>query len=387
MMLVSLISYIDRNTLSLLAPTILKETGLSNEQYGFIISTFSIAYMLGNPFWGRVLDRVGLRIGMTVSVSFWTLASVSHAFAGGFWSFAVARAALGFGEGATFPGGLRTTVQTLAPSQRSRGIAISYSGGALGAMLTPIIVTPIALWWGWRAAFWFTGAVGAGWLAFWYFISRRQDVQRRPDEPIDETPKAPLQWTDSRVWSFLASYALGGMPLGFVLYVGALYLNQALGASQATIGKVLWIPPLGWEVGYFLWGWLSDRMLAGPRPRMETYRRLLTANLALMLPLALVPWIGSFWGVLAVMFLAMVAAAGFVIVSMSYVTHVYSSSNSGLIAGLGAGSWSATVAIVMPVVGRLFDQRRYDAAFLLAALFPVAGYAVWRWINRTGKPD
>src|SRR5436853_1534259 len=87
MLLVSLISYIDRNTLALLAPTILKETGLSVEQYGFIISGFSIAYMAGNPVWGRILDRLGLRFGMLASVSAWTAASVSHAFASGFWSF------------------------------------------------------------------------------------------------------------------------------------------------------------------------------------------------------------------------------------------------------------------------------------------------------------
>ena len=82
MLAVSLISYIDRNTLALLAPTILRETGLSGEQYGFIISAFSIAYMLANPIWGKILDRAGLRLGMTVAVSCWTVASVAHAFAG-----------------------------------------------------------------------------------------------------------------------------------------------------------------------------------------------------------------------------------------------------------------------------------------------------------------
>src|SRR5437016_398226 len=118
MMLVSMISYIDRNTLALLAPTILRDTHLSAEQYGFIISAFSVAYMLGNPIWGRILDRVGLRVGMTAAVSLWTLASVSHAFATGFQIFAAARGALGFGEGATFPGGLRTVMQTLPPVHR-----------------------------------------------------------------------------------------------------------------------------------------------------------------------------------------------------------------------------------------------------------------------------
>jgi ACS family hexuronate transporter-like MFS transporter len=210
MLLVSLISYIDRNTLALLAPTILKETGLSGEQYGFIISAFSIAYMVGNPLWGILLDRFGLRRGMTVAVSFWTLASVAHAFAGGLFSFAGARALLGFGEGATFPGGMRTAIQTLPPSSQSRGIAVAYSGGSLGAIVTPLIVTPIALWFGWRGAFWFTGLVGLLWLVMWRFVSRGF-----PTGPALRASKATERprALDGRVWAFMSAYAFGGLPL------------------------------------------------------------------------------------------------------------------------------------------------------------------------------
>src|SRR2546425_853722 len=177
MMLVSLISYIDRNTLALLIPTIMRETHLSAEQYGFTVSAFSIAYMISNPLWGGLLDRLGLRIGMTLAVAFWTAASMSHALASGFWSFAIARTALGLGEGATFPGGLRAVVQTLRPTEQARGIAVAYSGGSLGAIVTPIIVTPIFLKWGWRPAFLLTGAIGLEWLAMWSVVSRRADVR------------------------------------------------------------------------------------------------------------------------------------------------------------------------------------------------------------------
>src|SRR5215471_3542866 len=87
MLLVSLISYVDRSTLAILAPAILRETRLTGEQYGFIISGFSIAYMLSNPLRGWILDRAGLRRGMFAAVAWWTVASVTHAFAVGFWSF------------------------------------------------------------------------------------------------------------------------------------------------------------------------------------------------------------------------------------------------------------------------------------------------------------
>src|SRR5689334_10987294 len=180
MLAVSLISYIDRNTLAILAPAILKETGLTTEQYGFIISAFSIAYMLSNPAWGWILDRAGLRRGMGAAVACWTAASMAHAFAGGVWSFAAARTALGFGEGATFPGGLRTVVQTLPPEKRGRGLAVAYSGGSLGSVVTPLIVTPVFLLWGWRGAFWFTGVIGVAWLGVWAVVSQRPDIRRKP---------------------------------------------------------------------------------------------------------------------------------------------------------------------------------------------------------------
>jgi len=381
MLAVSLISYIDRNTLALLAPTILREAGLSVEQYGYIISAFSIAYMIGNPVWGMGLDRFGLRRGMFASVSFWTLASAAHAFANGFWHFAIARAALGFGEGATFPAGLRAAVQSLPGHLQSRGIAISYSGGSLGAMITPILVTPIALAWGWRGAFLFTGFVGFAWLLLWAVVSRRPDMR---SHTAAHGPKPAIRYSDPRVWSFMAAYALGGFPLAFILYQSALYLSRALGESQAGIGKVLWIPPLGWEVGYFFWGWLTDRAVTRLDP-FRAYRYLMAAAMLLSLPLALVASITVYPLVLFELFFAMFVAAGFVIVPISYATRVFSAANAGLIAGLGAGAWGAFVALVMPFFGRLFDQRNYGLAFLLASLFPAIGYTIWSWVNRSPK--
>jgi len=383
MLLVSLISYIDRNALALLAPTILKETHLSAEQYGWVISAFSIAYMIGNPVWGRALDRMGLRFGMIAAVSLWTAASVSHAFAAGFLSFAVARALLGFGEGATFPGGLRTVTQTLEPHLYARGIAVAYSGGSLGAVVTPLILTPIAVWWGWRAGFWFTGFVGVSWLALWLVVSRRPDVRSAPQTRHAETQAGDApRFNDPRVWGFMLAYALCALPIGFVIYGTAIYLSQVWGKTQAEIGAVLWVPPVGWEIGYFFWGWLADRMCRASGKPLAALRRLMLAAMLLSLPLALTPWLPSFRLVLCELFLAMFVAGGFIILSMAYATHTFSKAHSGLIAGLGAGAWSAAVGLVMPVFGRLFDLHRFDAAFVLAALCPVLGFVAWLLLSK-----
>jgi ACS family hexuronate transporter-like MFS transporter len=382
MLLVSLISYIDRNTLALLAPTILRDNHLSAEQYGWIISAFSIAYMAGNPLWGRWLDRWGVRNGMLLAVAFWTLASTSHALVAGFLGFAAARAALGFGEGATFPGGLRTVVQTLPTRLRSRGVAIAYSGGSLGAVLTPLIVTPIFQAFGWRAAFLFTGLVGALWILWWLFISRRDDLRAIPTHPVSTGSAPSLRWTDSRLWSFMASYALGCLPLAFVLYQAPIYFTRALGKSQVEIGHVLWIPPLGWECGYFLWGWAIDRWRRGQADPLPVYRRLTLAAALLTLPLAIGSHIESFPLMLLLLFWAMFVAGGNVIVSISYATHVFTTANAGLIAGLGAGSWSAFVAISMPWFGRLADLGAWDTAFLAATAIPWLGFGFWLAVNR-----
>ena len=372
MLLVSVISYIDRNTLALLAPTILKETHLTNQQYGWVILAFSIAYTVGNPLWGWILDRVGVRAGMAASVSIWTLASVSHAFATGIGSFGVARAVLGFGEGATFPGGLRTVVQTLPAELRARGTALAYSGGSLGALITPLVVTPVAAAFGWRGAFWFTGAVGALWLAGWGLLSRNEKLRA----PEVEIARADMKWTDPGIWAFMSIYALGAFPLGFVIYQGALYLSQVLHLPQTTIGKVLWIPPLGWETGYFFWGWVTDRFTGSGASR-TALRKMYALLAVLLLPLAAVPQLRSLEATLAMLFFTMFICAGFLIGSVAQATHMYSGRYAGLVAGLTSGAWSALVGVAMPGIGKLFDGQRYEAAFVIAAVAPAVGFGVW----------
>jgi len=368
-MLVSFISYVDRNTLAILAPTILKDTHLTAQQYGFIISCFSVAYMIGNPVWGLLLDRWGVRRGMNVAVGIWSLAAAAHAWATGFLSFGIMRAVLGAGEGATFPGGLRTVTQTLPHEKRGRGLALAYSGGSLGALITPFIVTPIALHFGWHGAFFVTGSFGFLWLILWRYASVGVD-----QGAIATTSRTPIPWRHPALAAYIAAYALGAMPLGMMLYSTSIYLHARFGWDQAMLGKVLWIPPLGWELSYFVWGGLVDKL--GPR-----YRELLLASLILTLPLAWLHSLPSGAWVMAGLFVAMFAVSGFVVLSVSWAARVFPPEHTALMSGIGAGSWSAMVAITSPLLGRLFDHAQYQTAFRGSVVCSIVGYVLWRVLS------
>jgi ACS family hexuronate transporter-like MFS transporter len=191
----------------------------------------------------------------------------------------------------------------------------------------------------------------------------------------------PLVFTDPRVWSFMIVYAFGALPIAFVLYTSSIYLDLKLRVPQHTINKLLWIPPLGWEIGYFFWGWVTDRTCRRATNPIGVHRRLFTVLALASLPLALIPSLDQLSQVMALFFVAMFVTAGFVIVGIAYATAVYSPSQSGLIAGLCAGSFGAA-SLFMPLFGRLFDQQRFHAAFLFAALVPLVGFLVWCVINR-----
>jgi ACS family hexuronate transporter-like MFS transporter len=365
----SLLSCMDRQILAVLSPMILSELQLSAERYGQIISAFSFGYMLGNPIWGTVLDHMGLRRGMTLAVTVWSVACGAHAVLSGFLGLVAARAVLGFGGGATFPGGLRTAMGSLPPNKQSRGIAVAYGGGSPGAIVTPLLVTPIALAYGWRAAFIVTGVAGFLWVWLWRTaVDFSVVASNRPTRRL-MLPKI----FERRFWSLVTSYSFGALPLGLILYLAPLHLSRALGFTQAELGRVLWIPPFGWEVGYFFWGWFVYRCAArNDRPSWLFF------TLALLgLPLVGVPSFRNSTVVLGIMFWAMFVAAGFIVVSLRTSALAYHEEQVGVVASIGAGSWSAAVAMLLPTLGHMFDQKHYANAFLFVGIVPVLGAISW----------
>lgn len=369
MMLGTVLAYLDRQILALLSPMILKETHLTAQAYTETISAFSYAYMIATLVWGPVLDRVGLRLGMLLSLSIWMVASASHALVSTFVGFAVARAVLGLGEGAMFPGGFRTAMDSLPTDKQARGIALAYSGSSIGSIMAPFIFIPIALAVGWRPAFLVTPALALLWLIVWRTTVNPAKFHHKPEPGKLKFPN-PIE---RRFWSLVASYALGAFPVGAISYLSALYLSRSFGLTQKELGYVLWIPPAGLEAGYFFWGWVSDRFAPShPRPRW-----LILLMAVLCLPLATVTWYHSAPIAIALLAFTLFASGGLVVVTLRTGALAYPPNQKSMAAGIASSSFSAGVAILLPVCGKFFDAHQYGKAFTLVAVLPFLGALIW----------
>ena len=133
------ISYIDRQTLSVLAPAITRDLHISETRYGMLAAAFSLAYLVGAPFAGRWIDRVGVRRGLLVAVVVWTVASALHALAGGFMALVVFRVLLGLAESPSFPGASQAVHRALPAAERPRGVGVLFTGSSVGSMIAPLV--------------------------------------------------------------------------------------------------------------------------------------------------------------------------------------------------------------------------------------------------------
>ena len=235
MALCSWLSFVDRQVLNILAPTIIKDTGLTNQDFTAATSFFFLTYTLGNPVWGSVIDYIGLRKGMLLAVAVWTGASMSHSWMASFAGFALARAVLGLGEGGTFPGGLRTAVETLpADHARARHRAVvqrrhhrrgddAAAAGAARHQLRLAQRVPRHR----RARRHLDGHLGGR------LRGRRSSRPRRRSRHKATWPN----FRERRVWALIFSYALPAISPGPVLTILALYLDRRLGLTQAEVNS------------------------------------------------------------------------------------------------------------------------------------------------------
>jgi MFS family permease len=383
---------VDRSVLAILSPTILGALHLSATQYGYAILVFSLCYMLANPVWGFWMDRAGLWATTLVAVFVWSLASGSHGLMTGFVGMCLARGVLGFGEGATFPAGLKTVTESLPAEKRSFGLGVAYSGSSLGAALTPLLITPIAIRWGWRAAFAVTAVLGLAWMLLWFFLRVSGWFVESVEVTEAQQEVAVLVLPETSRWSrnlFAAAcaYGLGAAPLAFGLYAAPLYLTLVLHLNQTSLGHLLWLPPAGWEAGYLFFGRLADRrrrkdgLTGADRRPTSIFALLCVAGFLITLTPSAVQSSVPVAITMLLFFLQMFVAGGFVVFALSDGMAMLPKQHSAFLAGICISAWALATGLLMPLLGYLFDHARYGLTFWLVACLPPVGTMLWRTLS------
>ena len=283
--LATLINYIDRLTISVLAPVITKDLGLTNTQYGGVVTWFLLAYTISQGLSGKLYDSIGTRLGFVVSIVVWSCAAVAHAFARGIGSLSAFRFILGLGEAGNWPGAAKTVAEWFPVRQRAMGMAIFNSGAAIGSIVAPPLIVLLQQSHGWQTTFIVTGVLGFGWLILWLFLYDSPERHKwitqdelkliRSDSGASREPASSSTTTSSsssigwlkllqyrQVWAIVLSRFLTD-PVWW-LYITWLpkYLADARGFSLTEIGLFAWVPYVAADAGSLSGGWLSGHLIS-----------------------------------------------------------------------------------------------------------------------------
>lgn len=253
------INYLDRQTLSVVAPVLIDQFKMTNVTYSRIISAFMLAYTIMNGVSGTLIDRLGTRVGYALTTAWWSIAAMLHALANGSWSLGVYRFLLGVGEAGNWPGGVKVVGEWFPASERALASGIFNSGSSVGAILAPPVVVWIVLHYGWRAAFIFLGATGLVWVAVWLRVYR---TPSRDEEQAAAPVSSPWQLFRQRfVWSFTLAKVFLDPVWYFYIFWFPEYLKRARHLDLAAIGRYAWIPFVVACVGNIAGGWMAGALL------------------------------------------------------------------------------------------------------------------------------
>ncbi|MGN6214688.1 MFS transporter [Parafilimonas sp.] len=248
------INYLDRQVISLLKPTLEKEFNWSESDYSNIVIAFQFAYALGMIGAGRLIDKIGSKLGYAITLTLWSIASILHAFAAGVWSFAGYRAFLGVTEAGNFPAAFKAVAEWFPRRERAYAAGIFNSGTNVGAILAPIVVPWLAINYSWRIAFIAIGAFGFLWLIFWFIFYEVPEKQKRlskaefdyihsdrdGDDAVEEQPK--ISWgrllVFRQTWAFIAGKFLTDGIWWFLLF----WLPAFLDAQYNLTGMQVSLP-------------------------------------------------------------------------------------------------------------------------------------------------
>ena len=308
------LNYVDRQVLALLKPILQGEFAWDNQDFAHLGSVFQLSAAIALPFVGWFVDRIGVRWGYLIAVGVWSLAGIAHAFAGSMQQFVTARAVLAVAESVHTPAAVKSMATYLPIKERSLGIGLMNTAPNVGAILTPLLIPPIALAFGWKAAFIVTGALGFVWILFWWpSVRKLEPVQ--PEAAPAATIRSTVVWSqlfrDRRTWAFVGAKLLVDQVWWFILFWTPDFFHRVFGMSQAQLGWPIAIIYTMAAIGALSSGMLFPRLLdkGYAVDRARKLPMLVYALLILPVPLAIT--VGSPWTAALIIGLALFAHQGF----------------------------------------------------------------------------
>ena len=382
------VNYIDRQMIGVLKPTLVAEFGWSETDFARIVFWFQVAYAIGYIGFGRIVDVIGAKLGYSIAIIVWTAGHMAHGFASGLASFAAARFGLGIGESGNFPAGIRAVTDWFPQRERAYAIGLFNAGANVGAIITPLLVPVLVLWFGWRAAFFLTGIFGVIWLVVWWLVYRHPSEHKKvsPAELawIQQDPADPVEaigWSRLLTVRETWAYALGKFLIDpiwwFFLFWLPGYLFERYDMDLTTFGLPLAAIYLISDGGSIFGGWMSSRLIkAGRTPNFARKITMLLCAFAVT-PIWFAQSIDSVWGAVLIIGLATAAHQAFSANLYTLPSDVFPRGAVGSVVGIG-GTVGALGGMGMALfTGYILDSTgSYETLFAICASAYLVALAV-----------
>jgi ACS family hexuronate transporter-like MFS transporter len=387
------LSYIDRLVLPVLKPTLQHLYGWTETGYGDVVFWFQAAYGIGFLLFGRLIDRIGPRLGYALAMGLWTAAHMAHALFRTTAGFAVARILLAVGESGTYPAALAAASEWFPRRERALAIGIFNAGANVGAVVTPLVVPLIALALNWQAAFVVTGLFNLVWLAAWllYYRSPREHPKLGAaerayieSEPIEE--QKPVAWrrllATRQAWAYMAGRFLIDPIWWTFLFWLPDFFSKRYHLDLKSFGPPLVAIYILADVGSVLGGWYSSRLLARGTALGRARKRAMLAAALVVVPVAFAMAAPSVWIAVLLIGLACAGHQGFSANLFSMPADLFPRWAVGSVVGLGGFAGAAGGMLMAKYAGWVLQRLgSYTPIFVVAGCAYLVALAVVHLIN------
>jgi ACS family hexuronate transporter-like MFS transporter len=381
----TVINYLDRQTLSVVAPQLKHEFGMSDETYGLIISAFMLAYTVMNGVSGPLLDRIGTRLGYAACMAWWSTAGLLHALATGPFTLGIFRFLLGMGEAGNWPAGVKVVSEWFPPKERALAAGLFNSGAAIGALIAPPLVAWLVIGWGWPSAFLTIGLSGYLWLVPWCLVYRTPEhVQRE----VSVRPPPPWHLLRTRFVGYFTLSKIFMDPVWyFYIFWFPKYLSTAHHFTLAQIGKTAWIPFLTADLGNLAGGALTQWLIRAGVPVPRARKISVTAFALIMIsaiPAVLAP---SATQAIALISVATFGYTGYLANTLAFPPEVFPRNMVGSVFGLASMGSGFGGMLFGWLSGRLIDHYGYTPVFIGYGIMPLIALAIVLFLVGPLVPD